>query len=167
VASRLHRPLVPLFVPFCAGHRSEQVSLPHLLLLVGDPHLIATIAKTLSLGKSDVNRELVQCGTCGYASALLLQQDFAYSYRVWITLNKPLYAPLQYLKIKPDIHQGERLCGGLLPAVRRVSEKNSSRQLAEQGRRSKLLALNTRSPAKIVHITHVAILPLMPLCRWE
>src|SRR5215208_7932697 len=27
--------------------------------------------------------------------------------------------------------------------------------------------LNTRFPAKIVHITHVAILPLMPLCRWE
>ena len=31
-------------------------------------------------------------------------QDIAYAYRVWITLNKPLYALLQYLKIEPDIH---------------------------------------------------------------
>ena len=30
-----------------------------------------------------------------YAPALLLLQDFAYSYRVWITLIKLLYAPLQ------------------------------------------------------------------------
>jgi hypothetical protein len=50
----------------------------------------------------------------------------AYSYRVWITPNKLLYAPLWYLKIKLDIHQGESLCGRLLPSVRRVSEKNSS-----------------------------------------
>src|ERR687889_1270667 len=56
----------------------------------------------------------------------------AYSYRVWITLIKLFYAPLRYLKTKPDIHQGERLCGRLLPSVLRVSEKNSSRQLAEQ-----------------------------------
>src|SRR5215204_2282256 len=61
-----------------------------------------------------------------------LLQDFAYSYRVWITLNKLLYAPLRYLKSKPDIHQGERLCGRLLPSLLRVSEKNSSRKLAEQ-----------------------------------
>jgi hypothetical protein len=36
-----------------------------------------------------------------------LLQDFAYSYRVWITLNKLLSAPLRYLKIKPDIHPPE------------------------------------------------------------
>ena len=41
-----------------------------------------------------------------YAPALLLQ-DCAYSYRVWITLIKLLYAPLQYLKINPDIHLAE------------------------------------------------------------
>ena len=60
-----------------------------------------------------------------YAPVLLLLQDFAYSYRVWITLNKLLYVPLYEPKTKPDIHQGERLCGRLLPSVRRVSEKNS------------------------------------------
>ena len=60
-----------------------------------------------------------------------LLQDPAYSYRVWITLIKLRYALLQYLKIKPDIHQGENLCGWLLHAVLRVSEKNSSRQLSE------------------------------------
>ena len=65
-----------------------------------------------------------------YAPAVLLQ-DSAYSYRVWITLIKLLYAPLRYLKTSktsPYIHQGERLCGRLLPSVRRVSEKNSSRE---------------------------------------
>jgi len=41
-----------------------------------------------------------------YAPAPLLQ-DFAYSYRVWITLIKLLYAPLQYPKINPDIHLPE------------------------------------------------------------
>ena len=41
--------------------------------------------------------------TYDYAPALLLQ-DCAYSYRVWITLIKLLYAPLRCLKIKPDIH---------------------------------------------------------------
>jgi hypothetical protein len=30
-----------------------------------------------------------------YAPSLLLLQDFAYSYGVWITLNKLLYAPLR------------------------------------------------------------------------
>src|SRR5215217_131529 len=54
------------------------------------------------------------------------------SYRMWITMNKLPYAPLQYLDIEPDIHQAERLCGGLPPSVLRVSEKNSSRKLAEQ-----------------------------------
>jgi hypothetical protein len=55
-----------------------------------------------------------------------LLQDFAYSYRVWITLIKLLYAPLQQPCQHPDIHQGERLCCRLLPAVPLVSEKNSS-----------------------------------------
>jgi len=45
---------------------------------------------------------------------------------VWITLIKLPYAPLQYLKIDPDIHQGKRLCGRLLPSILRISEKNSS-----------------------------------------
>jgi len=44
-------------------------------------------------------------------------------------LIKLLYALLQYLKIKPDIHQGESLCGWLIPLALRVSEKNSSRKL--------------------------------------
>src|SRR5215211_5608327 len=52
---------------------------------------------------------------------------FAYSYRVWITLIKLLYTPLPYPESNPIIHQGERLCGRLLPTVLRVSEKNSSR----------------------------------------
>ena len=38
-------------------------------------------------------------------SALL--QDSAYSYGVWITLIKLLYAPVQYPKSNPDIHLGE------------------------------------------------------------
>ena len=59
----------------------------------------------------------------------LLVQDFAPSYRVWINLNKLLYAPLQHPKTNPHIRQGERLCGRLLPSVLWVSEKNSYRQL--------------------------------------
>jgi len=42
-----------------------------------------------------------------YVSVLPLLQDFAYSYRVWISLNKLLYAPLQCPKIDPDIHLAE------------------------------------------------------------
>jgi hypothetical protein len=53
---------------------------------------------------------------------------------MWITLIKRIYAPLQCLKTSPDIHQGESLCGGLLPSARRVSEKNSSRKFADQAR---------------------------------
>jgi hypothetical protein len=53
---------------------------------------------------------------------------------VWITLNKLLYALLQYLKINLNIHQGESLCGWLLPLALRVSEKNSSRKPADQAR---------------------------------
>ena len=41
-----------------------------------------------------------------YASALLVQ-DPAYSYRVWITLIKLLYALLWHLKTSPDIHLAE------------------------------------------------------------
>ena len=39
--------------------------------------------------------------------ATRLLQVSAYSYRVWITLIKLLYAPVQYLKINPDIHLPE------------------------------------------------------------
>jgi hypothetical protein len=41
-----------------------------------------------------------------YAPTLLLQKA-AYSYRVWIILNKLLYAPLHDLKLNPDIHLPE------------------------------------------------------------
>ena len=56
----------------------------------------------------------------------------AYSYRVWITLIKLLYAPLRGCLSDPDIHQGESLCDRLLPSALRVSEKNSSRRLGGQ-----------------------------------
>jgi hypothetical protein len=46
-------------------------------------------------------------------------------------MNKLPYAPPKRPKINPDIHEGERLCGRLLPAVLRVSEKNSSRKVGE------------------------------------
>jgi len=48
-----------------------------------------------------------------------------------MTLNKLIYAPLQYLKTNADIHQAERLCARLLPSIPQVSEKNSSRKLSE------------------------------------
>ena len=35
------------------------------------------------------------------------QQDFAYSYRVWITMIKRIYALLPHLKIDPDIYLPE------------------------------------------------------------
>ena len=41
-----------------------------------------------------------------YAPAVL-PQDFAYSYRVWLTLIKLLYAPLRPPKINPIIHLPE------------------------------------------------------------
>jgi len=44
--------------------------------------------------------------TSFYTPALLLQ-DFAYSYRVWMTLIKLLNAPIRYLKFDPDIHLAE------------------------------------------------------------
>jgi hypothetical protein len=42
------------------------------------------------------------------------------------------YTPLQGRLSAPDIHQGESLCGRLIRLALRVSEKNSSRKLAEQ-----------------------------------
>src|SRR5215217_3607970 len=66
---------------------------------------------------------------------LLLRQDFAYSYRVWITLIKLLYAPLRHRRSGPNIQPTEYLCGGLLPSVRRVSENNSSRDCLESAQR--------------------------------
>src|SRR5215216_2761223 len=47
---------------------------------------------------------------------------------MWITLNKLLSAPLQHPCQRLDIHQGERVCGRLLPTVPLVSEKSSSLQ---------------------------------------
>src|SRR5215204_7365180 len=40
-------------------------------------------------------------------AARLLLQDFAYSYRVWITLNKLLYAQLRHPRIGLNIHPPE------------------------------------------------------------
>ena len=51
---------------------------------------------------------------------------------MWITLIKLSYTPLQGFFSHPDIHQGEKLYGRLLPSVRRVSEKNSSRKLVNK-----------------------------------
>ena len=45
--------------------------------------------------------------TLSPTSLQLVLQYLAYSYRVWITLIKLLYAPLQYLSIDPDIHPPE------------------------------------------------------------
>jgi hypothetical protein len=42
-----------------------------------------------------------------------IAQDPAYSYRVWTTLIKLFYEPLQHHRIGLNIHQGERLCGRL------------------------------------------------------
>ena len=53
---------------------------------------------------------------------------------MWITLIKLSYTPLRGCSSAPDIHQGEKLYGRLLPSVLRVSEKNSSKKLADQAR---------------------------------
>jgi hypothetical protein len=58
-------------------------------------------------GKQWKDHRMVVCrNPLVYAPAPLLQ-DSAYSYRVWITLIKLLYASLQYPKINPDIHLPE------------------------------------------------------------
>jgi hypothetical protein len=58
-------------------------------------------------GKQWKDHRMVVCrNPLVYAPAPLLQ-DFAYSYRVWITLIKRIYAPLQHPKINPDIHSSE------------------------------------------------------------
>ena len=66
-----------------------------------------------------------------YAPALLLQ-NCAYSYKVWITVIKPLQAQLRHPKINLDIHHSESLCRWLLPSVPLVSEKNSSKQFVNR-----------------------------------
>jgi hypothetical protein len=45
-------------------------------------------------------------GSC-HKTGIRALQDSAYSYRVWITLIKLLYATLQHLKNDPDIHPPE------------------------------------------------------------
>src|SRR5215211_676873 len=77
-------------------------------------------------GRSPLRTGAIRCPGTFYAPALVLQ-DFAYSYRVWITLIKLPYAPLRWSLTTTSIHARERLCTPLLPSVRRVSEKNSSR----------------------------------------
>ena len=56
--------------------------------------------------RSVITENSVQETPLSYAHTLLLQ-DFAYSFRVWINLIKLLYAPLQHLKIDPNIHLPE------------------------------------------------------------
>ena len=63
-----------------------------------------------------------------------LLQDFAYSCRVWITLIKLPYALIQEGLLRPNMQHHERLCGRLLYTALWVSEKNSSRKLADQAR---------------------------------
>ena len=43
----------------------------------------------------------------GFRITALKAYIFVYSCRVWITLNKLFYAPLQYLKTNPVIHLPE------------------------------------------------------------
>jgi hypothetical protein len=45
----------------------------------------------------------------GTSAPTVLLRDFAYSYRVWITLIKLSYASLQHPKNTADIHQGEKV----------------------------------------------------------
>src|SRR5215213_6340367 len=47
---------------------------------------------------------------------------------------KALTAPLWHHCSGPDIHPAEKVCGRLLPSVPQVSEKSSSRKLADQAR---------------------------------
>src|SRR5215212_7329532 len=54
-------------------------------------------------GRSPQRTGAIRCPGSFYAPALPLQ-DLAYSYRVWITLIKLLYARLRYLEIHPEIH---------------------------------------------------------------
>src|SRR5215212_2388655 len=74
--------------------------------------------------------------------------------RVWITLNKLLYAPLGHRRPGPDIHAAEQVCGRLSRRAQRVSEKNSSPQLGEY--RGRLLSdprlKHPLEKAKIVHL---------------
>src|SRR5215211_8781603 len=65
---------------------------------------------------------------------------------------------------KGTLQTRARLFGQSL-AEARLPRRTLLGSLLNRGKGSFLL--NTSSPAKIVHITHVAILPLMPLCRWE
>jgi len=69
-----------------------------------------------------------------YAPALLLLQNSACSYRVWITVIKLLQAQLRHPKINPDIHQGESYAVGCYLRYCGVPRRNSSRKLADQTR---------------------------------
>ena len=62
---------------------------------------------------------------------------------MWITLIKLLYAPLRWSLTTTSIHARERLCTPLLPKVRRVSEKNSSRKLGGPPYERKLFVTRT------------------------
>src|SRR5215218_3324137 len=85
--------------------------------------------------------------------------------------NTVLYAPVPYrfagvyrqVSEKPVCRKLS--CWELGLAEARFPRRGLLGSLMERGKGSFLL--NRRSPAKIVHITHVAIPQLMPLCRWE
>src|SRR5215204_4210515 len=68
-----------------------------------------------------------------HAPTLLLQVSTSLC-RVWITLIKLSYALIHEGLLRPNMQHHESLCGRLLPSALRVSEKNSSRKLAEQAR---------------------------------
>jgi hypothetical protein len=62
----------------------------------------------------------------------MLLRNFAISYRGWITLIKLPYALIQEGLLRPNMQHHESLWGRLIRTVPWVSEKNSSRKLAEQ-----------------------------------
>src|SRR5215216_5554334 len=72
-------------------------------------HVLQTLWR--GLARSPLSENKV-CGNPLADTPALLLQDSAYSCRVWIILNKPLYAPLQHLQTNPDIHLGEAYAVG-------------------------------------------------------
>ena len=82
----------------------------------------------------EARRELPRRGTAGDPLAYALHY---YCARFCIPIqgvdnpDQALIHSATGLLSHPDIHQGERLCGRLLPSILRVSEKNSSRILSE------------------------------------
>jgi len=72
-------------------------------MLMCDGDLLVLVAFA---NRSVISENPVQETPLTYAPTVLLQNS-AYSYRVWITLIKLLYAPLQYHRSGPSIHVAE------------------------------------------------------------